>query len=293
MQSIFKRGRVECLVNPSLGREEEMAIVAAEKKKKVLVVGGGPGGLNVAWLAAKRGHEVHLYEKRNELGGQLVPGSRPRHKEELRSLIRFQRRQAEIYGVKCHLNRDITAADIAGLKPDAVVLATGSLPMLPPVEGIDLDIVMTYADILNGSPPSHRKIAVVGGGPTGLEVALYCAEHGCAVTVVEMLPTLGAGMEAMTKKILLAHLRRHGVRLLTECRLEKVAPDGIRVVDKNGEERLIPAEKVVIAIGTRSDNRLYEEIRAFDCEIHQIGDCRTPQDAKAAIYESALLGRWI
>lgn len=291
MQSIFKRGRVECLVNPSLGREEEMAIVAAERKKKVVVVGGGPAGLNVAWVAAKRGHDVHLYEKRGEWGGQLVPGSRPRHKEELRSLIRFQRKQADIYGVKCHLNRNISAADVERLKPDVVVLATGSLPAMPSVEGIDLDIVTTYADVLNGSPPARQKIAVVGGGPTGLEVALHCAEQCCEVTVVEMLPELGAGMEAMTKKILLDHLNRCGARLLTECLLEKVVPAGIRVRHKAGEVHLIPAEMVVIATGTRPDDRLYGEIQALGCEIHRIGDCRTPQDAKAAIYESAVLGR--
>lgn len=96
MQSIFKRGRIECLVNPMLGHEKEMAFISTERPKKVMVVGGGLGGLNVAWVAAKRGHDVHVYEKRATLGGQLVPGSVPGHKVELRSIINFQKRQAEL-----------------------------------------------------------------------------------------------------------------------------------------------------------------------------------------------------
>ncbi|UCE51223.1 MAG: NAD(P)-binding protein, partial [Desulfobacterales bacterium] len=150
MQSIFKRGRIECLVNPMLGREKEMAFIPTENPKKVMVVGGGPGGLNVAWVAAKRGHDVHVYEKRPALGGQLLPGSVPGHKSELRSLIHFQKKQAEIYGVKCHLNHEVYEEDIRAENPDVVVLATGSLPALPPVDGNDKDIVLTYEDVLNG-----------------------------------------------------------------------------------------------------------------------------------------------
>ena len=116
MQSIFRKGRIECLVNPMLGREEEMAIIPTKNPKKVMVVGGGPGGLNVAWVAAKRGHTVHVYEKRSVLGGQLVPGSTPGHKAELRSLIRFQTRQAELNKVKCHLNHEVTAKDVTSAR---------------------------------------------------------------------------------------------------------------------------------------------------------------------------------
>ena len=90
MQSIFKKGQLECLVNPTLGRENEMQIIPARKPRKVMVVGGGPGGMNTAWVAAKRGHEVHLYEKQPFLGGQLVPGSQTPYKREMQSLIHFQ-----------------------------------------------------------------------------------------------------------------------------------------------------------------------------------------------------------
>jgi pyruvate/2-oxoglutarate dehydrogenase complex dihydrolipoamide dehydrogenase (E3) component len=291
MQSIFKRGRIECLVNPMLGREKEMAFISTDNPKKVMVIGGGPGGLNVAWVAAKRGHSVHVYEKRSELGGQLIPGSTPSHKAELRTLIRFQQKQADLFGVQCHLNHEVSVDDILTVKPDVVVLATGSLPRLPSVEGIDKDIVLTYEDVFNGSSPPYKSVVVIGGGPTGLELALHLAEYGCTITVIEMLPKIGSGMEAMTKKIILKRLKKNNVTILTDTKLSKIDEKGVVVVNQDHRQQFIKADKVVIAIGTRPDTRLYDKIKALGYTIYQVGDCLEPRNAKEAIYESAVLGR--
>ena len=293
MQSIFKKGRIECLVNPMLGREEEMAFIPTQNPKKVMVVGGGPGGLNVAWVAAKRGHTVHVYEKRSVLGGQLVPGSTPGHKAELRSLIRFQIKQSELYGVKCHLNHEVTVEDVKALDPDVVVLATGSLPALPPVQGIDKDIVLTFEDVLNGGTVPSNKVVVVGGGPTGLELALYLTEHGCSVTVIEMLPKIGSGMESVTKKVILKQLKENKAAMLPDTRLVKIEENGVVVLNQDKQEKFIEADRVVIAVGTKPDTRLYDKIRSLGYEIHQIGDCLEPRSAKDAIYDSAVLARAI
>jgi len=293
MQSIFKRGRIECLVNPMLGREKEMAFIPTDNPKKVMVIGGGPGGLNVAWVAAKRGHNVHVYEKRSELGGQLVPGSTPGHKAELRSLIRFQTKQAELFGVHCHLNNEVSIEDIQTIQPDVVVLATGSLPIIPEVEGIDNDIVLTYEDILVGGSPPFKKVVVIGGGPTGLELALHLAEYGCKTTVVEMLPKIGRGLEAMTKKIILKQLKKHQVSILTDTRLLKIDGEGVIVANRDRQEQFIETDKVVIAIGTRPDTRLYDKIKSLGFKLFQVGDCLESRNAKEAIYESAVLGRRI
>ncbi len=293
MQSIFRKGRIECLVNPMLGREKEMAFIPTEKPKKVMVIGGGPGGLNVAWVAAKRGHTVDVYEKRNSFGGQLIPGSTPGHKAELRSLIRFQIKQTELYGVKCHLNHEIRAKDVKALDPDVVVLATGSLPAIPPVPGIDKEIMLTYEDVLNGGPIPSNRVVVVGGGPTGLELALYLSELACSVTVIEMLPKIGSGMEAVTKKMILQQLKKNNVAMLTDTRLSKIEDNGVVVVNHNNRKMFIEAEKVVIAIGTKPDTKLYDKIKPLGYKIYQIGDCLEPRSAKDAIYDSAVLGRKI
>jgi 2,4-dienoyl-CoA reductase-like NADH-dependent reductase (Old Yellow Enzyme family)/thioredoxin reductase len=293
MQSIFKKGRIECLVNPMLGREEEMAFIPTKNPKKVMVVGGGPGGMNVAWVAAKRGHTVHVYEKRKVLGGQLVPGSTPGHKTELRTLIRFQVKQAELHGVKCHLDHEVTAKDVKALDPDVVVLATGSLPAIPPVPGIEKEIVLTYEDVLNSDTVLFNRVIVVGGGATGLELALYLTDQGCSVTVIEMLPKIGSGMEFVTKKVILKHLKNSNTAMLTDTRLSKIEDKGVIVVNQENREKFIEADKVVIAIGTKPDTKLYDKIKPLGYKIYQIGDCLEPRSAKDAIYDSAVLGRRI
>ena len=293
MESIFRKGRIECLVNPMLGREKEMAIVPTQNPKKVMVVGGGPGGLNVAWVAAKRGHTVHVYEKRGSLGGQLLPGSTPGHKKELLSLIKFQKKQIEKFGVTCHLNHEVKIEDIRAMNPDVVILATGSQPLIPRVEGIDRDIVLTYEDVLNEAPPIFKKAVVIGGGATGLELALHLAEYGCAISVVEMMDKVGTGLESMTRKILLRKLKEAQVKIMSETRLIRVEANGVVVARSDGTEQTLEAEKVILAAGNRPLNDLYKKVKTLGYETYQIGDCLETRSAKAAIYDSAVLARSI
>ncbi len=293
MESIFRKGRVECLVNPALGREKEMAFHPTRNPKKVMVIGGGPGGLNVAWVAARRGHDVHLFEKQSTLGGQLLLGSVTGYKKELRSLIKYQKRQVEKFGVKCYLNREVNVNTVMEENPDVVIVATGSLPSLPPIEGLDKDIVIPFAEVLNGGLPAQKKTVVIGGGPTGCEVAHHLSQNGCQVTIVEMLPKIGKPLESITKKVLLNQLRANQVEMLTEFRLSRVEDSGVVVTGKDGKERFIEAGRVIITIGNRPDSRLYDQITTLGYETHQIGDCLEPRSAKAAIYEGAVLGRAI
>lgn len=293
MESIFRRGRIECLVNPTLGREKEMVLVPAETKRKVMVIGGGPGGLNVAWVAARRGHDVHLFEKDSVLGGQLLIGSVTDYKIELSSLIRFQRRQIERFGVKCHLNQEVTVDTIKSEQPDVIILATGSLPVLPPVEGVDKPIVTPFTGVLNGGTPSPKVTVVIGGGATGCEVAHHLAEAGCDVTIVEMLPKVGKDLESITRKILLRKLKAENTKILTDTKLLRIEDNGVVVSGSDGNELFLEAERVVIAIGSKPDNGLYEQLEPLGYEIHRIGDCLQPRSAKVAIYEGASLGRSI
>jgi pyruvate/2-oxoglutarate dehydrogenase complex dihydrolipoamide dehydrogenase (E3) component len=132
---------------------------------------------------------------------------------------------------------------------------------------------------------------VVGGGPTGLELALHLADQGCEVTVVELLPAVGNGLEAISRKMLMGLLEARRVTILTATELKEITSTGVVVRSQNVEDRPIAADKVVIAVGTRADKRLYGQIQHLGIEIHQIGDCLEPRSAKAAIYEAAVLAR--
>ncbi len=293
MESIFRKGRVECLVNPTLGREKEMEIRPTQSPKKVMVIGGGPGGLHVAWVAAIRGHDVHLYEKESTLGGQLILGSVSTYKKELLTLIEFHIKQVAKSGVKTHLNFEVTPDTIKTEKPDVVVLSTGSIPLKPPIPGIDQAIVCELPDVLNGKRPTRLKTVVVGGGATGCEVAHHLAENGCPVTIVEQLPKLAPQLESITRKVLLKKLKDFQVSFKTGHRLSRIEPNGVYVTAADGKEVFVEADAVVLAIGNRPDNTLYEQIKSFGIPVYQIGDCLEPRSAKAAIFDGATIGRAI
>lgn len=290
MESIFRRGRVECLVNPFFGREQELVIRPTDRKRRILVVGGGPAGLSAAWTAARRGHEVTLCDRQPVLGGQLVAGSEPRFKRELKSLIRFLSRQVELSGVRRLLGVAVDAGYIAATRPDAVVIATGSSPVLPPVPGIERPFVFSYNQVLNGLGSRACRTVVIGGGATGCEIALHLAEAGSPVSLVEMAPRIGQGIEAISRKVLLERLSHLKVEVLTQSRLIRIDEAGAVIGHPEQGERLLTAERVVIAVGCRPEKELADEVRKLGIEMHLLGDCVEPRNAKAAIYEGTVLG---
>jgi 2,4-dienoyl-CoA reductase-like NADH-dependent reductase (Old Yellow Enzyme family)/thioredoxin reductase len=290
MESIFRKGKIECLVNPFLGREQELVCRPADRRRKVMVIGGGPGGLNAAWLAAKRGHRVLLYDQHRVLGGQLVPGSMPAFKRELKSLIRFLSKQVEKHGVVCRLGCQVSANTVRQENPDVVIIATGSNPFIPLIAGIDRPFVFSYNQVLELYRPEPCKTVVIGGGTTGCEIALHLAENGSSVTIVELFSKIGRGLETISRKVLLSRLAELGVEFLTDSHLSKIEENGVVVHVGENAEHFIEAERVVLATGCRPEKKLYEEIRELGFETKIIGDCLEPRNAKSAIYEGTLVG---
>ncbi|NLA74893.1 MAG: FAD-dependent oxidoreductase [Deltaproteobacteria bacterium] len=291
MQSIFRNGKIECLVNPVLGREKELVFQQAEKPKNVLIVGGGPGGLNTAVTAAKRGHFVNLYEKNSELGGQLLFGIKPYFKKELNLLLEYLLNQIKKEKINCHLNHEITLEEIIGLNPDVVIIATGSKPFMPPISGINSKNVMTVPEILNiADTLNSEDIIVLGGGSTGCEVALDLSQRGCRVTIVEQLSKIGREIEAITKKMIFNGLKNNRVEILTEHTLQQVTPDEVHVADKNSNVSHIRYDKLVVSTGNKPDDELYNNLKNKGIEVYLLGDCLQARGAKEAIYEAALIG---
>jgi len=174
-----------------------------------------------------------------------------------------------------------------------VVLSTGSIPSKPQIPGIEHAIVYELPDVLNGRRPTRLKTVVVGGGATGCEVAHHLAENGCPVTIVEQLPKLAPQLESITRKVLLKKLKDFQVTFKTGHRLSRIEPNGVYVTTEDGKEVFVEADAVVLAIGNRPDNTLYEQIKSFGIPVYQIGDCLEPRSAKAAIFDGATIGRTI
>jgi pyruvate/2-oxoglutarate dehydrogenase complex dihydrolipoamide dehydrogenase (E3) component len=174
-----------------------------------------------------------------------------------------------------------------------VVLATGSIPTAPPVEGIDNPMVVPFTGAFDQTLDNRKNTVVVGGGATGCEVALHLAQNGCAAIIVEMLPKIGTNLESITRKVLLKELHENEVTIMTECRLLRIEERGVTLVDKDGQEKTLEVDCVVIAVGTRPDVGLFDRVKSLGYEVHRIGDCLEPRSAKAAIFEGAVLGRSI
>ncbi len=293
MQSIYRKGRIECMVNPTLGREKEMKIQPADVSRNIMVVGGGPGGLDAAWVAAKRGHEVHLYEKRSQLGGQLTLCSCMKCKQEILNLIRYQKAQILKYGVHTHLNTQVTLDLIKEQDPDVIILATGSVPIKPALPGLDKEIVLSLPQILNGQGIGVKKTVIIGGGASGCELAHHLALNGCHVTLVEQQEKIAAEVESVTRRVLIRELQKYGVEIITGLRLSRVEDHGVWAVAGDGKELFMDAERVVLTVGNRPENRLFEAIKSLGKPVHQIGDSLEPRTAKTAIAEGALIGRRI
>jgi len=286
---VFKGKTISCAINPFTGRETEWKVESTLRKKQVVVVGGGPGGLECAWLAASRGHQVTLYERGKVLGGQLRIGAIPPFKQDYSRTIAYLVHMCEKHGVTIHLQTEATLERILAGKPDAVILATGAQSMIPEIKGVTGPKVVQAWEVLEGTKPVGLKVLIVGGGLIGAETADFLGEHGHQVTIVEMLPKIALDEEPSTRHFLLDRLRNYRVRMETEVVVEGFLEDGV-LGKRNGQEvQLTGFETIILAMGARSVNDLQSELQGKVPELYVIGDAVKPRKALDAIEEGAHL----
>lgn len=271
-----------CLVNPVTGHEGEYDFTKVKNQKKVLVVGAGPAGLMAAMTSARRGHKVILCEKNDTFGGQFRLAAVPPTKHDIAGAIRYYVNMCKKYGVDIQLNTEVNEKFIADMKPDAVILATGSTPAYPPIEGILNDKFLTVADVLDGQALPGQKVLIAGGGMSGVETADYLAERFRNCTVIEMRSDIALD-EAYTPRVfLMKRLAERGVQSVVSAKITKFYDDGIDYEQNGKQLSLRGFDNIVIAMGMRSYNPLEEVAKKYTDEVYVVGDAVHAGPANAA-----------
>lgn len=287
MGRIQEYSMINCAVNPQCARERDFKYEPILKKKRVVIAGGGPAGCECARVLAIRGHEPVLYEKGNRLGGNLIPGGVPDFKEDDVALAKWYEYMLDELNVPVHLNTELTSEMLREMDFDALVIATGSVPKMFSLG--DSSSIYSAAQVLLGEKDSGDSVVIVGGGLVGCETALWLAEKGKSVTIVEALGevlAVNAPLCHANSDMLKALLPYNGVKIMCGATVTDV--QGKRVTVRNndtGNKTKIEADSVVLCIGYSSKNHLYDEM--FDVpELYKIGDAKDVANIHNAIWEA-------
>ena len=274
-----------CTVNPLIGREiEGSEVYPAPVKKKVLVAGGGPGGLYAAYTAARRGHQVILCEKEAELGGILKSEQALPFKREMYELSNTYALFARNAGVEIRTSVEVTPEYVEKEAPDALIVAVGSQPLVPPIKGLDGDNVVIVNNYYLEKEKVTDQVVVFGGGLAGCECAIHLGQEGKQVHLVEMRTELAPDANVRHRPLLLKEIEKY-VTVHTGCRGLEVRPDGVLCETEDKQQILVPGTSVICALGQRSRSTLADSLRDSAPFVRVIGDAHRVSTITNAVYE--------
>lgn len=290
--NMYSGAPIACLVNPALGREEEVQ-KKAETPQNIMVIGGGVGGLYAAWTAAAKGHNVTLYEASDILGGQMRLAAYPPGKGDITNMVRSYISKCEQFGVTIHMETDVTMDLVKTENPDVVIVATGAKPLVLPIPGINDSGVLHAVDVLDGKAECGKKVLVIGGGLVGSETAAFLGELEHDVTVVEMREDVAMDVIGEHRKFLMKDFSEYGIDKVTSAKVSSFVEGGITYTapEGNNEKRIAGFDSVVLAMGAKNYDPLSEEVSKLVEKTFVIGDAaraRKALDATAEALEAVL-----
>lgn len=273
-----------CTVNPLIGREMDgVEVQPAPVKKKVLVAGGGPGGLYAAYTAALRGHQVILCEKEAETGGILKSEQALPFKHEMYELAGTYTRLAKNAGVQIRTQTEVTKEYALQEKTDALIIAVGSAPLVPPIPGLDGENVVVVNNYYLEKEKVGNDVFVFGGGLAGCECAIHLGMEGKCVHLVEMRDELAPDANVRHRPLLLKEIEKY-VTVHTGMKGLEVTAEGILCENKDGNKELVPGTSVICALGQRSRTDMVEALRDAAPYVAVIGDAAKVSTITNAVY---------
>ncbi len=285
-----------CAVNPTIGREKVWATVEpARAPKRVVVVGGGPGGLEAARVAAMRGHTVILLERNAEIGGQLLVAARAPRREGFLDFTRYEEVQLRLQRVDVRLNTTATPEMVLGLNPDAVIVATGSVPRTLDVPGAEQPNVVQGRDVLAGTVEVGQRVVVVSedDGMETPSIADFLATQGKEVEILHKWLMIGSRVDRYTQGVVFYWLYKNGVKISPSTRVRAI--EGHTVVAYNAHtaaDRIIGGvDTVVLSLGSRGDDGLYRALKGKVKELYLVGAAFAPRRLAEATQQGAEVGR--
>jgi 2,4-dienoyl-CoA reductase-like NADH-dependent reductase (Old Yellow Enzyme family)/thioredoxin reductase len=287
---LFRNLQIRCTVNPLAGRERlKDTFVPVVKRKKVSVIGGGPAGMMAALTASMRGHQVILYERNKELGGQLQLAKIPQGKEAIAKFHDYLLNQIEDQRVEINLGHPATQESIIQNNPDVVIIATGAIPLIPQLEGIESRSVCTAWQVLAQEKIIRDNVVLVaGGGTVGCETALYLSPQNKKVIIVEMLGDIALDMDIINRMDLISRIEESEIEVLTSTKIDRIAQEGVVVSTREMKEELIKVDIVVLALGVIPVRDLVKNLEGKIKEVHIVGDGYTPRKLAEAVHEGFL-----